>query len=177
MQQMVSPTTARFARMFQEAASLAEADRWLRHLNYKKLENRPAEREQLAVLLEILKDDLMPNQITVDRVDSDGLWLVDRRGIRLAWREMSDGSRTALALLTDILRHLISIYGVNGLTETTADDHIVIKRSGVVLIDEIDAHLHPATGVVVARFDLVTNAESVEARKPSACCNWIGASR
>lgn len=143
VQQMVSPTTARFATMFQEAASLAEADRWLRDLNYKKLENRLAERDQLAVLLEILKDDLMPNQITVDRVDSDGLWLSDRKGIHLAWGEMSDGYRAALALLTDILRHLINTYGINGLVERNADGRIVVKRSGVVLIDEIDAHLHP----------------------------------
>ena len=32
----------------------------------------------------------MPNQITVDRVDSDGLWLKDRNGVQLAWGEMSD---------------------------------------------------------------------------------------
>jgi len=143
VQQMVSPSTARFATMFQEAASLAEADRWLRDLNYKSLENRLAEREQLALLLEILKDELMPNQITVDRVDSDGLWLADRKGVHLAWSEMSDGYRAALALLTDILRHLINTYGIDGLTARDDAGHIVVKRSGVVLIDEIDAHLHP----------------------------------
>lgn len=143
VQQMVSPSTARFATMFQEAASLAEADRWLRDLKYKELENKQAEREQLALLLEVLKDDLMPNQITVDRVDSDGLWLADRKGVQLAWSEMSDGYRAALALLTDILRHLINAYGIAGLTDKDADGRIFVKRSGVVLIDEIDAHLHP----------------------------------
>ncbi len=143
VQQMVSPSTARFATMFQEAASLAEADRWLRDLKYKELENKQAEREQLALLLEILKDELMPNQITVDRVDSDGLWLADRKGVQLAWSEMSDGYRAALALLSDILRHLINAYGISGLTERGADGRIFVKRSGVVLIDEIDAHLHP----------------------------------
>lgn len=143
MQQMITPTTARFATMFQEAASLSEADRWLRDLNHKKLENRQAEREQLDVLLAILKDELMPNQIIIDRVDSDGLWLKDRKGVNLAWSEMSDGYRAALALLIDILRHLINIYGIDDLTQKDANGHIVIKRSGVVLIDEIDAHLHP----------------------------------
>lgn len=143
VQQMVSPATARFATMFQEAASLAEADRWLRDLNYKKLENRQAERDQLTLLLDILKDDLMPNQIAVDRVDSDGLWLADRKGVHLAWSEMSDGYRAALALLTDILRHLIITYGIDGLTDRDPDGRIFVKRSGVVLIDEIDAHLHP----------------------------------
>jgi hypothetical protein len=85
----------------------------------------------------------MPNQLTVKRVDSDGLWLADRKGVELAWGEMSDGYRAALALLTDIVRHLINAYGVAGLTERDADGRLFIKRSGVVLIDEIDAHLHP----------------------------------
>jgi len=140
---MVAPTTERFVTMFQEAASLAEVDQWLRNLKHKELENRAAEREQLALLLEILRDDLLPNQITVDRVDSDGLWLRDRNGVQLAWGEMSDGYRAALALLADIIRHLISVYGVVGLTDRGPNGKLFIKRSGVVLIDEVDAHLHP----------------------------------
>lgn len=140
---MVGPTTERFVTMFQEAASLYEVDQWLRNLSHKKLEGKTDESEQLNLLLEILRDDLMPNQITVDRVDSDGLWLKDRNGLLLAWSEMSDGYRAALALLADILRHLISAYGVEGLTEKGEDGKIRITRGGVVLIDEIDAHLHP----------------------------------
>jgi len=143
MRQMVGPTTERFVTMFQEAASLAEADQWLRNLKYKELENKAAERDQLALLMEILRDDLMPNQITVDRVDSDGLWLKDRNGVQLAWGEMSDGYRAALALLTDVVRHLINSYGTADLTQRGPDGKLCIKRSGVVLIDEIDAHLHP----------------------------------
>ena len=84
----------------------------------------------------------MPNQITVDRIDSDGLWLEDRNGLQLSWIEMSDGYRAALALLADILRHLINVYGVTDLTDRDANGKL-FKRSGVVLIDEIDAHLHP----------------------------------
>jgi len=140
---MVGPTTERFVTMFQEAASLFEVDQWLRNLSHKKLEGKTAESDQLDLLLEILRDDLMPNQITVDRVDSDGLWLKDRNGLQLAWSEMSDGYRAALALLADILRHLISAYGVDGLAERGEDGKLRITRSGVVLIDEIDAHLHP----------------------------------
>lgn len=139
---MVAPSTERFVTMFQEAASLAEVDQWLRNLNHKALEKKAAERAQLELLLEILRDELMPNQITVDRVDSDGLWLKDRNGVQLSWEEMSDGYRAALALLTDILRHLINAYGTDDLTERL-DGKLRIKRSGVVLIDEVDAHLHP----------------------------------
>jgi energy-coupling factor transporter ATP-binding protein EcfA2 len=140
--QMVAPTTERFVTMFQEAASLAEVDQWLRQLKHKEREHKDAERKQLALVMELLRDDLMPNQIAVDRVDSDGLWLIDRNGVQLAWGEMSDGYRAAAALLADIVRHLIGTYGLDGLTEELAGK-TVVKRSGVVLIDEIDAHLHP----------------------------------
>lgn len=140
---MTAPSTERFVTMFQEAASLAEVDQWLRSLKHKELENRASEKEQLALLLEILGDDLMPNQITVDRVDSDGLWLRDRNGVQLAWSEMSDGYRAALALLADIMRHLIAAYGPDGLTSRDESGKVFVARSGVVLIDEVDAHLHP----------------------------------
>lgn len=140
---MVGPATERFVTMFQEAASLYEVDQWLRNLNHKKLEGKTSESNQLELLLEILRDDLMPNQLTVDRVDSDGLWLKDRNGLQLAWTEMSDGYRAALALLADILRHLINAYGMDGLTDRNTEGKLCIVRSGVVLIDEIDAHLHP----------------------------------
>lgn len=143
MRQMVAPTTERFVTMFQEAASLAEVDQWLRALSHKALEKKQSEKLQLDLLLEFLRSDLLPNEISVDGVDSDGLWLKDRNGVRLSWAEMSDGYRSALALLADIIRHLISNYGIDGLVGHKADGTIFVKRSGVVLIDEVDAHLHP----------------------------------
>lgn len=140
---MSAPTTERYVTLFQETASLAEVDRWLRNLKYKELEGKAVESSHLTLLLDLLGQDLLPNQITIDRVDSDGLWLRDRNGVQLAWSEMSDGYRIALALLADVVRHLISTYGVDGLLQQDADGRIQIKRSGVVLIDEVDAHLHP----------------------------------
>ena len=140
---MVGPMTERYVTMFQEAASLFEVDQWLRSLNHKKLEQKQPEAQLLDLLLEILRDDLMPNQITIDRVDSDGLWLRDRNGLQLAWSEMSDGYRAALALLADILRHLVNAYGFDGLAERDASGKLRVVRPGVVMIDEIDAHLHP----------------------------------
>lgn len=129
--------------MFSESASLAEADSWLRNLKYKKLEGNRQATETLNVVLDLINDDFLPNQISVDRVDSDGLWLKDREGNKLSWSDMSDGYRAALALLTDILRHMINAHGTDDLTGRDADGCLFLKPSGVVLIDEIDAHLHP----------------------------------
>jgi predicted ATPase len=140
---MVGESTERFVTMFQEAASLYEVDQWMKSLHHKKLEKKKLQSDQLKILFTILRDDLMPNQITVDRVDSDGLWLKDRNGVMLAWTEMSDGYRSAVALLADIIRHLIKAYGPDDLLAKDRNGKVYIKTSGVVMIDEIDAHLHP----------------------------------
>lgn len=140
---MVSPTTERFVTMFHEAASLAEVDQWLRSLSHKALEGKTEEKELLQLISLFLLYDLLPNGMTVDRVDSDGLWLRDINQIPLSWGDMSDGYRAALALVTDILRHLISAYGADDLFQLKSSIGPVVERSGVVLIDEIDAHLHP----------------------------------
>jgi len=118
-------------------------DQWLRALSHRSLEKKTDAKRQQALILEVLRDELMPNQITVDRIDSDGLWLRDRNGLHLSWGEMSDGYRAALALLADILRHLINVYGIADLTGRNQDGKLFFKHSGVVLIDEVDAHLHP----------------------------------
>jgi energy-coupling factor transporter ATP-binding protein EcfA2 len=140
---MVAPATERFVTMFHEAASLGEVDQWLRNLRHKVLENRESERKQMDLLMTLLREDLLPNEISVDRVDSDGLWLRDRQGKQLSWNEMSDGYRAALALLADIVRHLITAYGIEDLATKDDQGQTIIRRSGVVLIDEVDAHLHP----------------------------------
>ena len=149
---MVSPATARFATMFQEAASLLQADQWIRELHYKAIEDklRPIpdkvpEQLILDALLGMLGDAFMPTHLELEGVDSDGVWLKDAVGNRLAWSDMSDGYRAALALLIDIFRHLVTTYGPGNLVERDGvDGRIRVIRSGVVLIDEIDAHLHPA---------------------------------
>jgi hypothetical protein len=73
-------------------------------------------------------------------VDSDGLWV--RRGSReFALRELSDGYQTVTALVLDLVRHLHTHYG--GLhAERDEGGGISFPLAGVVLIDEIDAHLH-----------------------------------
>ena len=140
---MADPEAGRFATLFQESASLAETDEWLRQLNYKRLEGHAKEGALLKLVIQFLNDQLLPNQVRVDRVDSDGLWLKDQEGTELSWSDMSDGYRSALALLTDILRHMSGTYGIDGLIDQDPDGGLCIRRSGVVLIDEIDAHLHP----------------------------------
>ncbi len=61
--------------------------------------------------------------------------LIERRGLEIPVRQLSDGERGALALVLDLTRRLAQANP--GLDDPAA------KGPGVVLVDEIDLHLHP----------------------------------
>jgi len=139
---MTAPRTNAWVTLFKEEASLLEADKWMRDLDYQALEGKEEKKKERDILIEILRDDFLPRAITIEGISSSGLLLKDRNDVNLSWTAMSDGYRAALALLVDILRHMIQAFGVENLVERVSG-HLEVTHSGVVLIDEIDAHLHP----------------------------------
>src|SRR5262249_54440808 len=133
---------ARFATMFREDATLGECEIWLKDLRYKMLESRSRETSIYAQIIDLLGNDFLRNGMSIDRVDSDGLWLKDAQGTVLSLADMSDGYRAALAMLVDIVRHIVDVYGDEGLTIRDGS-RVYVPHPGIVLIDEVDAHLHP----------------------------------
>jgi predicted ATP-binding protein involved in virulence len=71
------------------------------------------------------------------------MWIRDTAGRRMALTDMSDGYRAALAMLIDLFRHMVNVYGPEIVACDDDEGRHHIDRPGVVLIDEIDAHLHP----------------------------------
>ena len=136
--------TERFATLFFEGATLSEVDPWLTQLRFQQLEGSEPAGDQLTSFLNLVRDSFLPDGFSVDRVDSKGLWLKNPNGVELSWFDMSDGHRTAVTLVADIVRHMIATFGLDGFYDRDEQGKIYIKRSGVVLIDEIDAHLHPS---------------------------------
>lgn len=150
---LASGPVARQASLFHEDASLAEGVTWLIEQHLRALEGRPGAAALKAAALAILKDGLLPDGYEVDDVDSEGLW-VRRDGHRFPLREMSDGFRTVAALVVDILKQMhdafdaLALGGIDDdvfgdLTVETIDDETAVNKiPGIVIIDEIDAHLH-----------------------------------
>ncbi len=134
----------RFATLFKEDATLAECEQWVKQLNYKKLEQQESEKAALETLLELLNDNFLRQGMAVSEVNSEGIWLKDLAGRRMPLSDMSEGYRSALAMLIDIFRHMVDVYGTADLTQRSEDGTIYIDRPGVVIIDEVDSHLHPA---------------------------------
>ena len=133
---------ARFATLFKEDATLGECENWLKELNYKRLENKDLESQILDQILRLLNNDFLRNGIAVDRVDSDGLWLKDAEDNVLNLSDMSEGYRATLAMMVDIIRHLWNMFGPDLRIEEN-NGKMQIPHEGVVLIDEVDSHLHP----------------------------------
>lgn len=71
----------------------------------------------------------------VARIDAKGATTVEPENRRIPLRMLSDGERSLAAIATDIAQRLVS------LNETS--DNPLATGTGVVLIDELDLHLHP----------------------------------
>jgi hypothetical protein len=137
---MVGPGhVSRLVSLFREDASLSESVRWLQEIYLKRLEGKSGWDSLETTVLAILDDGLLPADMKVRRVDSEGLW-VDHHGVELPLNELSDGYRTVAALVLDIVRHLYETYGPLELQQTS--EGLALNYPGIVLIDEIDAHLH-----------------------------------
>ncbi|MCS7476624.1 AAA family ATPase [Umezawaea endophytica] len=126
---------ARLTSLFHEDASLAEGVTWLIRQHLRELEGHADAALLKRAALNLLGDGLLPDHYRIDRVDSDGLWVFGGEH-HFPLREMSDGYRSVVALVVDLVKQLHECYGeltTNG-TSVTAP--------GVVIIDEVDAHLH-----------------------------------
>lgn len=131
---------ARHVHLFQENAGLTDGISWLVGLHLRALEGRPGAEKLKLAALSILRDGLLPDGYRIDDVDSEGLW-VERERSRFPLREMSDGFRAGAALVVDILQQLDMAYG--HIDWLASDGELLFSQvPGVLLIDEIDAHLH-----------------------------------
>lgn len=135
-----------FLTLFRDDASLVHPVRWLMDLNHRSLDdNAPvAERRSAKAIVTgvvgLLNDALL-GDCEVLGVDSYGL-SVRQAGQKLSIRNLGAGAQSIAALVIDMLRHMHARFGA--LRFTDRDGHPIIEHSGVVLIDEADAHFHVA---------------------------------
>jgi hypothetical protein len=130
---------SRLSSLFREDVSLSESVQWLREQHLRRLEGREGAEGLLDGALKLLNDGLLPDSTKVDKVDSDGLW-VTQGSVSLPLVDMSDGYRNVVALVMDIARQLHATYGEFKLVQQ--EGRWCVPYAGVVLIDEIELHLH-----------------------------------
>jgi hypothetical protein len=133
------PLISRVEHLLDGGGPLTHAITWLKDVHLRALEKRPGFDDLKREVLALLNDGLLPEGSSAVRVDADGLW-VERHGLKLPVHQISDGYRATANLVVDLARHLHACHGSLDLREV--DGHVVCPRPAVVLIDEIDAHLH-----------------------------------
>ncbi len=135
-----TPQLARHLSLFVESVALTEALSWMKDLKFKQFEGKP-EGSLLAPILDFINQPgFLPHDARVADVTSDGVLFIDGNGLEVSVENLSDGYRSILSMTFDLIRHMALHFGVDGLFSS---DHTRILRAGVVLIDEVDAHLHP----------------------------------
>ena len=138
---------ARHLSIFDERVALTECLEWLRQLRFQQLES---ESSSEGVLLDQLKEfinqeDFLPFGTRLHEISSKEVTFIDGNGCQVKAEEMSDGYRSMLSMTFELIRQLAREYGPERLF--TSDDPTKIAVPGIVLIDEVDAHLHrPGSG-------------------------------
>ena len=135
-----------FLTLFREDASLVHPIRWLMGLDYRHLDpNVPsAERKDAKRIVDgvvsLLNDGLLGDKEVLG-VDSRGL-SVKQGGQLLSINDLGAGAQVLAALVVDIVRQMHARFST--LHFAQHQQRPAVKHGGVVLIDEVEAHLHPA---------------------------------
>lgn len=141
----VDPRQERLAAhlsLFRENVALTEALEWLRQLRFEALEGKNADfLSQLQTFIN--QPDFLPHGTQLEEVSSAGVFFRDANAQRIGIDDLSDGFRSVLSLTFELLRQLRSRYPHATLFAADGTGRLHVAVPGVVLIDEIDAHLHP----------------------------------
>ncbi len=140
----------RVASLFRESIAMTQCEPWLRELHHRAHdddnEDRKRDLSTFEAVFEII-NSLLPGAVKLDRVSSAGVHFTTAGQQKVSLGELSDGYRSFLALVVDILRHLAETHELAKLlSEATLGGRRwrQVRAEGVVLIDEVDAHLHPS---------------------------------
>ena len=130
--------------VFGEDVALTEAINWLIGLNYESLESNTKSRHTLENLKKLINsEDFLPHNTKLESVSSEGVFFKDGNDTTISVNQMSDGYRSILSMTFELIRQLVRIYGAEMVFKNIEKDEMIIALPGVVLVDEIDAHLHP----------------------------------
>jgi energy-coupling factor transporter ATP-binding protein EcfA2 len=127
--------------IFGEKVALTECLDWLQQLRFKQLEKKE-EGNLLNCIIEFInQSNFLPFNARIKDISSDGVTFIDGNDCELPVEELSDGYRSILSMTFDLIRQLVRVYGFDQVFDP--NDPTKIISPGVVLIDEIDVHLHP----------------------------------
>lgn len=139
--ELADPPTARHASLFDPGWALGDLVQWLKDLRLDAIGGEHGPTTLSWVMRFINQEGLLPEMRLVN-VTSEGARFLDANGHEVGMEALSDGYQSAVGLTLEILRQLCAGWPVVDVLAPDGDD-VVVNVPGVVLIDEVDAHLHP----------------------------------
>lgn len=140
-----NPRAAAHLSVFGEDVALTESIAWLQKLKYRSLEEDKDATYQLANFTNFInQSSLLPHGSFINQISSAGVFINDGDDNKIPLNEMSDGFRSILSLTFELLRQLVKSYGARQVFKKVDKDEFYVDLPGVVLIDEVDVHLHPS---------------------------------
>ena len=125
---------ANFRTQFFEDEGLATFERWMLYLDYRQSKTKDSSTARRIELAVAAINELLPAGIQYEKIDEDGRILFSVHGKIVPTSLLSDGYRSVLALAGDLVWRLM---------ESFPASENPLHEAGVVLIDELDIHLHP----------------------------------
>ncbi len=144
------PKLARYISIFEERVALTECIEWLQSLKFEQLEStgrpRPEEGALGPTLLPAIfgfvnQPGFLPFQAHLQEITSKEVYFVDGSQNQVRIEDLSDGYRSILSMTFELIRQLATTFGPARVFDP--NDPTKVIAPGVVLIDEIDVHLHP----------------------------------
>lgn len=133
-----------------EDVALTEALSWLTSLHIQSLQddkNRVVHsqaREIMSLVKSFINEnEFLPHGAEIADVTNEHVYVKDGFGNLVTLDSLSDGYRSALSLVFELIRQMFELYGSELVLNTLRTNRTKITLPGVVAIDEIDAHLHP----------------------------------
>jgi len=135
------PRLARHLSVFGENVALSECLLWLQDLKFKELEEKRTNELLAAVITFINESGFLPHECRIDEVNSKEVIFVDPKGCKVDVEELSDGFRAILSMTFELIRQMTIAFGLHAVFDPNDATRILVPA--VVLVDEVDAHLHP----------------------------------
>lgn len=142
-----NPRLAPHLSAFGEDVALTEGLRWLRELRVKELEQLEGEQDGklLRKLIAFLNaSNLLPHGAKIAEVRAEDVIIADGEDVQVPVEQLSDGYRSVLSMIFEILRQMTKSYGMDQVIKSLDEVPGSVQLPGVVAIDEVDAHLHPS---------------------------------
>lgn len=138
-----NPRAGAHLSVFGEDIALTEVVPWLMDLRFQELDEKK-ESITLKYLKQFINEgQLLPKNGRLNKIGHDGVFFQNGTDTLIDVQDLSDGYRSILSLTLELIRQLIRTYGEEKVFANIQKGEMNIPLPGVVIIDEVDAHLHP----------------------------------